>query len=266
MATWWGPIPKMLSKFAKTYPPSALKGAILLLRIKRQADDLIAPAMGLCWRWHFPFPSPWSHTLLITDAYNSDMSTIGMLECTIRTKDQPPQVDWKANLCDNLGEPVDQQGGIYAGHVSDYCNHKQVTLAGIKFLRHISDEKRNAIVAAAMALYNSRPKYHYDIPGLGRCLERFMSRDTKMPKGRKGLLICSAFCQAAYMMADPTFQFAPKKGNFLAVPPDLAIDDDLWFSKLGEPFPPEVKWNRKDVAAARKRAVKSATDIAKGRM
>lgn len=252
MTTWTGPIPKVLSQFAKIYPPSALKGAILLLRINRQIDNMMSPAMGLCWRWHFLLPSPWSHTLIITDAYDSDMSKIRMLECTIRTDDQPPQVDWNANIFDSLAKPLDKQGGIYAGRVSDYCNNKKVIRAGIKLLPHISDKRRDDIVAAGMSLYNTG--IHYDIPGLWRCLARFASRDTEMPKGRPDLLICSAFCQAAYMNAYTSFQFAPKQGPFHAVPPDLAIDDDLWFSSLGERVPRQVKWDQEKVVARRRKA------------
>src|SRR6266567_6515731 len=113
-------IPALLRDFNAKYPGNALKGAILLLRLKRQTDDWISPAMGLCQRYHFGRPSPWSHNVLITGPYDKDMSRIPILDCTIRTKDG--KVDWNQKLTDSFGEPLDEQGGIYQGWVAEYCD------------------------------------------------------------------------------------------------------------------------------------------------
>jgi hypothetical protein len=172
--------------------------------------------------------------VLITGPYDPDMSKIPILDCTIRAKDGT--VDWNQKLSDSFGEPLNQQGGIYAGNVGEYCK-TPVTLAGIKFLPDISDSQRKDIVDEGTRLFND--DYHYDIPGLFSELIRFISHEQIMLGPTHQLLFCSAFCQTAYMNADKTFQFAtavPKR-RFLAVPAHLTTDDDVWYSPLGEPFP-----------------------------
>jgi len=231
-------IPNLLRRFDQHYPGNALMGAILLLKIDRETDNWISPAMGLCRRWRRSgLPSPWSHNVLITEPYDQDMSKIPILDCTIRAKDGT--VDWNQKLSDSFGQPIDQQGGIYAGCVDEYCK-TPVTLAGIKFLPDISDSQRKAIVAEGTKLYGKN--YHYDIPGLFSELVRFISIEQIMFASTPGLLFCSAFCQAAYMNADKTFQFAtavPEK-DFPAVPDYLTTDDDVWYSKFGKRFPISV--------------------------
>jgi hypothetical protein len=170
------------------------------------------------------------------------MSRIPILDCTIRTKDIPPKVDWNQKLSGSFGEPIDKQGGIYLGNVGEYCD-PHVTLAGIKFLPDISDAQRDAIVAAGTALYYG--SYHYDIPGLFRELARFTSGDQVMLAPTAGLLFCSAFCQTAYFKVDPSYLFAQATQWFPAVPPDLTTDDDVWYSPLGGRFPPKVPLPRK---------------------
>jgi hypothetical protein len=233
-------IPRLLREFDQDYPGRTLKGAILLLKINREADNLISPAMGLCWRYHWGSPSPWSHNVLITGAYDRDMRRIPILDCTIRTKEG--KVDWDQKLLGSIGKPIDKQGGIYAGTVAEYCD-EHVTLAGIKFLHRISDSARDAIVNAGKALYARR--HYYDIPGLFRALARFASGDQVMLPGSRRLLFCSAFCQKAYMDADHRHQFAKKFKEFHAVPADLTTDDDVWYSELGTRFPETVRLPRK---------------------
>ena len=238
-------IPRFLGKFASKYGPDALIGAVLLLRIKRTIDDIMSDALGLSWKFHFGRPSPWSHCVLIREAYQGN-KRIKIYDCTIR--DANGDVDWDMPLKDLLSKPLDKQGGIYRGHVDDY-EDKRVTRFGIKFMPDLERPDRESIVGSARALHDKG--YCYDIPGLLRALAH-IALNPELPPPPKNLLHCSGFCQKAYFdalgsngMFDPSVQWA-----------EDATDDEIWYPDEGRypdtvPLPPVAR--RKAPSGARKK-------------
>jgi hypothetical protein len=224
-------IPKFLAGFASKYGADALKGAVLLLRLKRPIDDIMSDALGLsCKHFHLG-PSPWSHCVLIIEPYQGINQPIKIFDCTIRDKNG--DVDWDMPLQDLLSKPLDQQGGIYPGHVHDYAD-KRVTRFGIKFMPDLTGPERDSIVASARTL--SQMGYHYDIPDLLRALAHIVL-NPPLPPPPKGLLHCSGFCQKAY------FDALNKKGMFdtSVQHPEDATDDEIWYPDRGKRYPEQVR-------------------------
>ncbi len=218
---------EFLAAFAAKFGADALPGSILLLRLEREVDDLISFALGLSKKYHPGRPSPWSHNVLITAPYQVGQP-IPILDCTIR--DANGDVDWNMSLREFLSKPLTKQGGIYAGHVSDYVDVR-VTRFGIKFMPALSMGQRDNIVSAAWAL--QKKGYYYDIPGLFRELSRFLF-GIAIPPSKK-LLFCSSFCQKAYFDAlGPKGLFAPP------VIPEDTSDDEIWYPNRGTRYPETV--------------------------
>jgi hypothetical protein len=222
-------LPRRLAGFAAKYGADALTGSVLLLRIKRDIDNLMSAGLGLSTKFHAG-PSPWSHCVLIAGPYREDLD-IPILDCTIRDKDG--NVDWKMPIEDLLSKPLDKQGDIYDGRVCDYVD-RRVTQFGIKFMKDLTANDRQKIVASGRAL--KKKGYHYDIPGLLRVVDRLIFDPKNLPPPPKGLLHCSGFCQKAYFdalgingMFYPKVQWA-----------EDATDDEIWYPKRGTRYPPTV--------------------------
>jgi len=199
----------------------ALNAGIVLVRMQRPVDNLIANAMGL-GPYHFGRPSPWSHTFLIAEPFQGPGTKI--LDCTIRTSDG--ELDWNDDLLQILETGIDENGGIYDGTVADY-DDPRVTAIGLKHLPALTSSQRTAIVDAGRTLQAGG--YHYDIPGLVRELVRLLT-GIPVPAGDK-LLFCSAFVQTAYRAA-AAGDFATGTASVDVTP------DDLWYSTLGQGFTP----------------------------
>lgn len=211
----------LLELLASGQGADALEGAIVMARLQRPVDDLIASAMGL-GPYHPGKPSPWSHTFLIAETFHGAETKI--LDCTIRTADG--KLDWNDDLLTILQKGIDQNGGIYDGVVGDY-DDPRITKVGVKWVATLSSDQRASIVAAGRHL--QQKGYHYDIPGLLRELIRLLT-GIPIPAGEK-LLFCSAFVQTAYRAAG-TGDFAPSVASADVTP------DDLWYSPVGQGFTP----------------------------
>ncbi len=203
--------------------PDSLRGAIVFLSLDREIDRFIQLAMGL-GPYHPGRESPWSHTVLIADAYRGRGTPI--LDCTIRTPEGA--IAWNESLEDVLKTGITQSGGIYDGCLSDY-DDPRVTAFGLKIVQELDADQRQRVVTEARTL--QADGYHYDIPGLLRELARLLT-GIPIPAGEH-LLFCSAFCQAAYRNAlGDAGDFQPK------VRTEDSTPDDLWYSSLGVGFLP----------------------------
>ena len=212
-----------LDQLAKKIGPDSLRGAIVFLSLDRDIDRFIQLAMGL-GPYHPGKASPWSHTILLADAYGDETTPI--LDCTIRTP--AGAIAWNESLADVLKTGISKSGGIYDGKVSDY-NDPRVKAFGVKVRRDLQEDQRARIVAAGKAL--QKQGYHYDIPGLLRELA-LLTTGIPIPAGYK-LLFCSAFCQASYRNA------LGEGGNYQpGVKTEDSTPDDLWYSDLGSRFLP----------------------------
>lgn len=198
-----------------------LEGAIVLARLQRPVDDLIASAMGL-GPYHFGKPSPWSHTFLIAEPYHGPDTKI--LDCTIR--DDAGGIDWTGNLLEVLAHGIDKNGGIYDGVVRDY-DDPRITKYGVKLVTTLTPDQRLGVLNAGRALQAGG--YHYDIPGLVRELVRLLT-GIPVPSDDK-LLFCSAFVQTAYRISSA--------GDFAIGTASIDVTpDDLWYSTVGQGFTP----------------------------
>jgi hypothetical protein len=219
---------EFLTDFAAKRGPQSLEGAILLLRLDRPIDDLVASAMGL-GDYHKGTPSRWSHNVLVTAPFGTkDPKKIPILDCTIRDKNG--KVDWKTDFSQVLTKPLDKQGGIYKGWIGEYADDR-VYDYGVKYISGLTASQRRDIVAAGKALYAQ--KYFYDIPGLFRKLVYYLTKIQLPPTN--GLLYCSAFCQQAYSDALGV-HFQPNIRN------EDTTDDDIWYSSVGDSYaPPQTR-------------------------
>ena len=208
-----------LLSVARKYGAEAMRGAVVLVSLKRPIDDLIREAEGL-GPYHRGTRSDWSHCFLLADAYSGPQTSI--LDCTIRG-------DTSQFLCDtNMNEfreiLTTQWGGSITGTDADY-NDPRVDPWGVKLITALTSAQRAAVVSAGQAL--ATLGYHYDLPGLFRELARLLT-GISVPAGQK-LLFCSAFVQAAYRAA------LGDVGDFM--PPSVAstdvTPDDIWYSCLG---------------------------------
>ena len=218
-------VSEFVQTVATTVGNDALEGAIVLVALDRPVDRLIQLAQALDG-YHPGRPSPWSHSFLIARTFSGAATPI--LDCTIRDKNN--HIIWKEKLLDVLKTILLKSGGIYSGQLGDY-DDPRVHPVGVKLLTTISASGRAKIVAAGRSL--QAQGYRYDLPGLFRELFRLITT-IPIPPGDK-LLFCSAFCQQAYRDAlgdDGDFKRGTKSQDILP--------DDLWYSALGRPFPPDV--------------------------
>jgi hypothetical protein len=211
----------LLELLASGQGADALEGAIVLARLNRPIDELIANALGL-GPYHPGKPSPWSHTFLIAEPFRGSGTKI--LDCTIRTDDG--KIDWNGDLLEILGKGIDKNGRIYDGTVGDY-DDPRITKWGVKWIPVLAAHQRSAIVSAAKHL--QAKGYHYDVPGLVRELVRLLT-GIAVPVGKK-LLFCSAFVQTAYRAAGAG-DFAVGTAGADVTP------DDIWYSTVGQGFTP----------------------------
>lgn len=208
-----------LLSVAQKHGAEAMRGAVVLVSLKRPIDDLIREAEGL-GPYHRGTRSDWSHCFLLADAYSGPQTSI--LDCTIR--DDKSQILWDTNLQEFLTILTTPSGGIYAGKVADY-NDPRVDPLGVRLRPALTSAQRAAVVGAGQTL--AKQGYHYDLPGLFRELARLIT-GISVPAGQK-LLFCSAFVQATYRAA------LGDVGDFM--PPSVASTDvnpdNIWYSGPG---------------------------------
>src|SRR5271167_1520539 len=106
-----------LLSVAQKHGAEAMRGAVVLVSLKRPIDDLIREAEGL-GPYHRGMRSDWSHCFLLADAYSGPQTSI--LDCTIR--DDKSQILWNTNLQEFLTILNKPSGGIYAGKIADYSD------------------------------------------------------------------------------------------------------------------------------------------------
>jgi hypothetical protein len=205
----------------------ALLGANILLAIDRPVDNMIRQALSL-GPYHFGHPSPWSHCVILAGAFAGPDTPI--LDCTIRDPKDPSKLLFTETAMELITMLVKPAGRIYLGRLGDY-NDARVHPVGVKYIPSLTQEQRQAIVAAGTSL--SSGGYSYDIPGLIRELVRLLT-GIAIPPGEKKLF-CSAFNQKCYRMAlGATGDFNTKVSDGDTTP------DDLWYSPLGAGLSPHA--------------------------
>jgi hypothetical protein len=115
-------------------------------------------------------PSPWSHCVILAGNFAGPDKLI--LDYTIRDPKDPSKMAFTETAAELIAMLVKLAGRIYLERLGDY-DDSRVHSVGVKHIQSLTQEQRQAIVAAGSSLSNA--EYSYDISGLIRELVRLLT-------------------------------------------------------------------------------------------